>query len=74
MASRTRSAQPALLDRFDDVRLLHAGSRFLIYTAAEARTGQPVAIKIVNEQSDYAGSWLDDALVHEARVLGCTSG
>lgn len=74
MASRTRSAQSALLDRFDDVRLLHAGSRFMIYAAAEARTGHRVAIKVVNEQSDYAGCWLDDALDHEARVLGTLSG
>jgi serine/threonine protein kinase len=66
LASRNWLAGAELGDRFDDVRLLHAGSRFTVYEGHEAATNRSVVIKTPDE---VGATWLHDVLEQEARVL-----
>lgn len=66
LASGDWLAGAELGNRFGDVRLLHAGSRFTIYEGREAGANRTVAIKVPDESG---GSWLHDVLVREAEVL-----
>src|SRR5579884_584415 len=53
-------------DRFADVRLLHAGSRFVIFEARDRSSERPVVVKLPERA---AGEWLHDVLRTEAAIL-----
>src|SRR4051812_26104179 len=53
-------------NRFSDVRLLRAGSRFTIYEGREAAANRRIVIKVPDESS---APWLHEVVEHEARVL-----
>ncbi len=66
LASSSWLAGAELGDRFADVRLLRAGSRFTIYEGRERGTNRTIVIKVPDELS---APWLHEALLHEAGVL-----
>jgi serine/threonine protein kinase len=66
LASRDWLAGAELGNRFGEVRLLRAGSRFTIYEGRDAETGRVVAIKTPDETS---GAWLSEVLTAEGAVL-----
>jgi serine/threonine protein kinase len=66
LASQRGLAGIELGDRFTDVRLLRAGSRFTIYEAREPDTDRAVVIKMPDESS---GSWLNEILDAEGSIL-----
>jgi serine/threonine protein kinase len=66
LASRTWLAGAELGSRFEDVRLLRAGSRFTIFEGRERGAKHLVVIKVPDESS---ASWVHDVLEHEARLL-----
>lgn len=66
LASSSWLAGTELGDRFADVRLLRAGSRFTIYEGRERNANRMIVIKVPDELS---APWLHDALEHEAGVL-----
>lgn len=66
IAARSWLAGDELGNRFDDVRLLRAGSRFTIYEGHDAHAHRRVAIKVPD---DAGGSWVHDVLHREGRVL-----
>lgn len=66
VAAQDWLAGAELGDRFTDVRLLRAGSRFTIYEGREILANRTVVIKVPDEDSK---PWLHDVLRHEARVL-----
>jgi serine/threonine protein kinase len=70
LASRHRTARDALSARFEDVRPLHVGDRFLVFAArqvpCENHTAVDVAVKV---PVDDGGTWLGDVLDHAAAVL-----
>lgn len=66
LASKDWLAGAELGQRFDDVRLVRAGSRFTIYQARDAETSRHIAIKVPDESS---GAWLHDVLETEGRIL-----
>src|SRR4051794_36641709 len=66
LASSHWLAGAELGDRFADVRLLRAGSRFTIYEGRERSANRMIVIKVPDELS---APWLHDALEHEAGVL-----
>lgn len=66
LSARNWLASTELDNRFADVRLLRAGSRFTIYAARERLAQRLVAVKLPD---DNAGSWLHDVLAAEGDVL-----
>jgi serine/threonine protein kinase len=66
LASRDWLAGAELGNRFTDVRLLRAGSRFTIYEGREISANRTVVIKVPDESG---APWLHDVLEHEATVL-----
>ncbi|MDT4900100.1 MAG: serine/threonine-protein kinase PknK [Pseudonocardiales bacterium] len=70
LAARDWLASEELGNRFDDVRLLRAGSRFTIYEGRETQAHRTVVIKVPD---DHSASWLHDVLDHEAAVLSAIS-
>jgi serine/threonine-protein kinase PknK len=71
LATRNWLAGAELGHRFTDVRLLHAGSRFTIYEAREAKPDRTVVIKVPDESS---ASWLHEVLDQEAAILAEVAG
>jgi serine/threonine protein kinase len=69
LALRSWSAGSELGDRFANVRLLRAGSRFTIYEGRETSANRSVVIKVPDETS---AAWVHDQLDHEAAVLAAT--
>lgn len=65
-AHHDRLAGAELGDRFADVRLVRAGSRFTIYEGREVAAHRTVVIKVPDERG---APWLHDVLRHEATVL-----
>ena len=53
-------------NRFSDVRMLRAGSRFTLYTGTDPASGRDVVVKVPDEAR---GDWLREVLDHEADVL-----
>lgn len=53
-------------DRFADVQLLHAGSRFVIFEARDRSSERPVVVKLPERAT---GEWLHDVLRTEAAIL-----
>jgi serine/threonine protein kinase len=66
LASRNWLAGAELGQRFSDVRLLRAGSRFTIYEGREIAANRTVVIKVPDER---AAPWMHEVLEHEAGVL-----
>jgi serine/threonine protein kinase len=66
LSARDWLAGAELGNRFADVRLLRAGSRFTVYEARELPAQRLVAVKLPDEN---AGSWLHDVLAAEADAL-----
>jgi serine/threonine protein kinase len=66
LAARTWLAGAELGDRFADVRLVRAGSRFTIYEGHDTTTSRLVVIKVPDEAS---GTWLHKVLAAEGRIL-----
>lgn len=66
LVTRNWLASAELGDRFTDVRLLRAGSRFTIYEGREKSTNRRVAIKVPDESG---AAWLHDVLDNEAAIL-----
>jgi serine/threonine protein kinase len=66
LASRKWLAGAELGNRFADVRLLWAGSRFTIYEGREVEANRSVVVKVPDESS---ASWVHEVLDHEASVL-----
>ncbi|MBN9618607.1 MAG: protein kinase, partial [Actinobacteria bacterium] len=66
LAAHDWLAGTELGDRFSDVHLLHAGTRFTVYEGFDASANRAVAIKLPVES---AASWLYDVLDHEASIL-----
>lgn len=70
LASRHRSAREALGERFEDVRPLHVGDRFLVFAARrtpdEHHSAVDVAVKV---PVDEGGAWLGDVLDRAAVVV-----
>lgn len=58
-------------DRFQDVRLLHAGTRFTVYEGYEPAANRAVAIKIPDES---AAGWLHKVLEREGSLLARLGG
>lgn len=71
LATRNWLAGAELGNRFADVRLLHAGSRFTIYEGRESKPDRAVVIKVPDESS---ASWLHDVLDQEAAILAEIAG
>lgn len=70
LASRHRVAHDALRARFEDVRPLHEGDRFLVFAARQpAREPHSAADVAVKVPVDDGGTWLGDVLDHSAAVL-----
>lgn len=59
-------AEDDLGGRFSDVRVLHAGSRFTVYSARETVTNRTVAVKVPLASGP---TWLHDIVDHQAAVL-----
>jgi serine/threonine protein kinase len=66
LASGQWMAGAELGDRFADVRLLRAGSRFTVYEATDPSTSRPVVVKIPDE---HRAHWLHEVLEQEAALL-----
>lgn len=66
VSARAWSAATELGSRFDDARVLRAGSHFAIYEGREVNTNRSVVVKVADE---LAAPWLHDVLEHEAAVL-----
>lgn len=66
LTSSSWLAGAELGDRFTDVRLLRAGSRYTIYEGREVSANRTIVIKVPDEMSS---PWLHEALEHEASVL-----
>ena len=66
LAAPTGVAEADLGGRFRDLRVLHAGARFTVYSARVRRSGRRVAVKVPD---GAAGSWLHDVLDAEGEVL-----
>jgi serine/threonine-protein kinase PknK len=66
LASRHRAAIEALSALFENVRPVHRGARFPVFTARAAGSGHDVAVKVPN---DSGNAWLNDVLNHEAEIL-----
>lgn len=71
LASRHWLPGAELGDRFTDVRLLRAGSRFVLLEARDTSANRTVVIKVPDESS---GSWLHDVLNLEGRILAALGG
>jgi serine/threonine protein kinase len=65
-ARSPRSTADAVRARFDDVRAVHTGPRFAVYTAIDRAGRRRVAVKV---PTDADSAWLADVLDHEAAVL-----
>ncbi len=66
LASRDWLAGTDLGDRFADLKLLRAGTRFTIFEGREPAANRRVVIKVPDQTS---ATWLHDAIDHEAAVL-----
>ena len=70
MASRHGVASEALRARFEDVRPLHDGDRFLVFGARRpAGEHEPPGDVSIKVPIDGGGAWLGDVLDHSAAVL-----
>jgi eukaryotic-like serine/threonine-protein kinase len=71
LASRQWLPGADLGGRFTDVRLLRAGSRFVLLEAHDTSANRTVVIKVPDEAS---GAWLHDVLNLEGRILAALGG